>query len=92
MTVVHTIPKTPVDVYLDGKLALKDFVFGTVTKPIALAPGSYSVAIHPHAASSMSAPILSTTMKVTAGENAASVTDLNAKGAPSLSVFGNPTS
>ena len=55
---VHGIPKTPADVYLDGKLALKDFLLGTVTKPIALAPGSYSVAIRPHAASSTSTPIL----------------------------------
>ncbi len=58
VTVVHGIPKTPADVYLDGKLALKDFLLGTVTKPIALAPGSYSVAIRPHAASSTSTPIL----------------------------------
>ena len=92
VTVVHGIPKTPVDVYLDGKLALNDFVFGTVTKPIALAPGSYSVAIRPHAASSTSAPILSTTVKVTAGENAAIVANLTATGSPTLNVFGDPTS
>lgn len=93
VTVVHGIPKTPVDVYLDGKLALNDFVFGAVTKPIALAPGSYSVAIHPHGDSSTSTtPILSTTVKVTAGENASIVANLTAKGAPTLNTFANPTS
>ena len=92
VTVVHGIPKTPVDVYLDGKLALNDFVFGTVTKPIALVPGSYSVAIRPHAASSTSSPILSTTVKVISGENATIVANLTAKGTATLSVFGNPTS
>ncbi len=89
---VHAIPKTPVDVYLDGNIALNDFVFGTVTKPIALAPGSYSVAIRPHAASSTSRPILSTTVKMTPGENATIVANLTATGTPTLNVFGNPTS
>lgn len=92
VTVVHGIPKTPVDVYLDGKLAFNDFVFGTVTKPIALAPGSYAVAIRPHAASSASTPILSTTVKVTAGEIATIVANLTAKDAPTLHAFADPTS
>jgi len=92
VTVVHGIPKTPVDVYLDGKLALNDFTFGTVTKPIALAPGSYSIAIRPHKASTKSKPILATTVKVTAGENASIVANLSAKGAPTLNAFRNPTS
>ena len=91
VTVVHAIPKTPVDVYLDGKLALNDFSFGTVTKPISLAPGSYSVAIRPHKASAMTKPILATTLKLSAGENASVVADLNAKGTPSLNAFVNPT-
>lgn len=92
VTVVHGIPKTPVDVYLDGKLAFSDFVFGTLTKRIALAPGSYLVAIRPHGASSTSTPILSTTVKLTADENASIVANLTDRGAPTLNAFGNPTS
>lgn len=92
VTVVHGIPKTPVDIYVDGKLALNDFTFGTVTKPIALAPGSYSIAVRPHKASAESKPILATTVKVTAGENASIVANLTAKGAPTLTAFRNPTS
>ena len=38
VTVVHGIPDTPVDVYVDGSKALSDFTFKTVTKPISL-PG-----------------------------------------------------
>ena len=40
VTVVHGIPKTPVDVYVDGKKALSDFTFKTVTDPISLPAGS----------------------------------------------------
>ncbi len=50
------------------------------------------MAIRPHGASSTSTPILSTTVKLTAGENASIVANLTAKGAPTLNAFGNPTS
>ena len=33
MTVVHGIPDTPVDVYVDGSKALSDFTFKTVHRP-----------------------------------------------------------
>src|SRR4051794_26719090 len=41
VTVVHGIPDTPVDVYVDGTKALPNFTFKTVTKPIALPAGSH---------------------------------------------------
>jgi hypothetical protein len=47
ITVVHGIPRTPVDVHLDADLALEDSLSDTVTEMITLAPGSYSVAIRP---------------------------------------------
>ena len=88
---VHGIPKTPVDVYLDGKLALNDFVFGTVTKPIALPRlvlgghpfpcGLVDVVAHPldH-------------RQGDSRRDAAIVANLTATGAATLNVFGDPTS
>src|SRR5206468_3122659 len=40
VTVVHGIPGTTVDVYVDGAKALPGFTFKTVTKPISLPAGT----------------------------------------------------
>ena len=45
--VVHGIPKTPVDVYVDGARALDDFQPGTSKGPVALPAGPHKVAIFP---------------------------------------------
>lgn len=92
VTVVHGIPATPVTVYADGKVLIKDFTFGKVVGPVRLAPGRYGIAVRPYGASAMSKPILSTTVKVTGGEDATIVAHLTAAGKPDLSVFANPTS
>lgn len=92
LTVVHGIPKTPVDVYVNGKEQLSDFQFKTVTKPLSLPPASYSIAIRPAGASASSAPILSGSATLAAGENATAVANLDAAGKPALNVFVNQTS
>lgn len=91
VTVVHGIPNTPVDVYVDNKLTLKDFTFGKVAGPLALKPGAYAIAIRAAGASAMAKPVLSDRVTVRAGENASIVAHLTASGAPTLSVFANPT-
>jgi predicted cupin superfamily sugar epimerase len=91
VTVVHGIPNTPVDVYVDGKLTLPDFTFGKVGGPLALPAGTYAIAVRPYKASPMSAPILSKSVAVTAGEDASIVANLTTSGSPTLSVFANPT-
>ncbi len=91
VTVVHGIPKTPVDVYVNGKLTLPDFTFDKVAGPLALPAGTYAIAVRPHGASSTSAPILSQSVALTAGEDASVVANLAASGSPTLSVFANPT-
>lgn len=45
--VLHGIPGTPVDVYVNGERALDDFQPGTVTGDLALPAGSYQVAVFP---------------------------------------------
>lgn len=92
VTVVHGIPGVAVDVYVNGSKALSDFTFGTVTKEIALAPGTYKLAVRPHGAKANSKPILSATEKLVAGENATVVANLTTAGKPTLTVFANPTS
>ncbi len=92
LTVVHGIPKTPVDVYVSGKKLLPDFQFKTVTKPLSLPPGTYSIAIRPAGAPASSAPILSGSATLASGKNATVVANLDSAGKPSLNVFVNPTS
>jgi hypothetical protein len=91
VTIVHGIPKVPVDVYVDGKKAIKDFTFGTVTPELAFKPGTYRIAIRPYGASPRSKPILAATEKLKNRENATIVADLTAAGKPALTVFANPT-
>jgi hypothetical protein len=91
VTVVHGIPKTPVDVYVNGRLTLPDFTFDKVAGPLALPAGTYAIAVRPHGAASTSAPILSRSVALTAGEDASIAANLTASGSPTLSVFANPT-
>jgi len=43
ITVVHGIPDTPVDVYANGSKLLSDFTFKTVTRPLSVPAGSYTI-------------------------------------------------
>jgi len=91
VTVVHGIPNTPVTVYADGKVLIKDFKFGTVVGPVKLAPGRYAIAVRAYGTSATSKAILATTVKVTGGENATIAANLTATGKPELTVLANPT-
>lgn len=91
VTVVHAIPNTPVTVYANGTVLIKDFKFGNVVGPVSLKPATYALAVRPFGASATSKPILSASVTVTAGENATVVANLTSAGKPTLNVFGNPT-
>ncbi len=91
VTVVHGIPGVKVDVYVDGKAALEDFAFKTVTPEIDLPAGDRKIDIRPAGADASSKPILSTTATVTAGLNATVVANLTADGKPAANIFVNPT-
>ena len=92
VTVVHGIPDTPVDVYVDGSKALSDFTFKTVTKPISLPAGAHAVAVRKAGDPASAAPILSANPSLPAGANATIVANLTAGGKPTLTPFVNPTS
>jgi hypothetical protein len=88
VTVVHGIPNTPVDVYVNGTDVLPDFKFGTVSPTLSVPPGTYAVAVK---AAGTSTTLLSATETLTANENATIVANLTTEGTPTLTVFANPT-
>jgi hypothetical protein len=95
VTVIHGIPNTPVDVYVDdaaaaGAPALPNFQPGTVTAPIALAPGPHQVTIF--AAGTKVSPVLNVSETLTANENVSLIANLDGAGAPALSAFVNDVS
>jgi hypothetical protein len=91
VSVVHGIPNTPVDVYANGHKILSDFTFKSVAGPLQLPPGSYTVDLRKAGSSATSAPVLSATESVTAGENATLVAALSGSGSPVLTAFANDT-
>lgn len=89
VTVVHGIPKTPVDVYVDGKRALADFRFTTVTPPLSLRAGGHALAVRSAGAAAAAAPLLTATANLTAGANVTVVAHLTAAGKPTLTPYVN---
>ncbi len=92
VTIVHGIPNTPVDVYANGRKIVSDFMFKTVTSPLSLPAGSYSIAVRKAGSAADSTPVLSATEQVPAGANLTIVADLTAAGQPALTPFVNDTS
>ncbi len=92
--VLHGIPGTPVDVYVNGERALDDFAPGTTTDDLALAEGSYSVAVFAaDAADDSGTPVLGPVdLAVPASGNVSVIAHLSADGAPTITPFVNDTS
>ncbi len=97
LTVVHGIPEATVDVYVNGAKTLPDFAPGSITEPLALAAGDYTVDIYaagagpadvPHSA----APIVSAMLNLSAGSNVSAIANLDAMGAPAINAFVNDVS
>jgi hypothetical protein len=89
VTVIHGIPDTPVDVYVNGDLTLDDFAPGTVTDPLSLPAGDYEIDLTAPDAADNSAPILEATASVAAGGNYTIVAHLTAGGDPTITPFVN---
>jgi uncharacterized protein DUF4397 len=91
--VVHGIPDTPVDVYVDGQRALDDFQPGSDAGPVPLPAGSREVALFPaDAADGSGSPLLSATADVPAGGAATLVAHLNEAGEPTITPFADDLS
>ncbi len=91
VTVVHGVPGVVVDVYVDGMLALEDFVPGSVEGPLSMPAGSYDIAIN---MADKQDAILQTTAVLGDGDNVSLVAHLTADPTPvpTLSAFANDTS
>lgn len=87
--VVHGIPGLVVDVYVDGRLFVKNFAPETIAGPL-VGPANRSayVAIVP-AGGDPSNPALAATVSFPPGANFSVVAHLDANGAPTLSIFDN---
>lgn len=91
--VVHGIPDTPVDVYVDGARALDDFTPATSAGPLQLPAGSHEVTIFPaDAADDSGTPVIKATADLASGANVTLVAHLSEAGEPTLTPFVNDVS
>jgi Domain of unknown function (DUF4397) len=91
--VVHGIPDTPVDVYVDGARVLDDFQPGADAGPVDVPAGSREVAVFPaDAADGSGSPLLSASPEVPAGGNVTLVAHLTEGGQPTVTPFVNDVS
>ncbi|GAA5136815.1 DUF4397 domain-containing protein [Pseudonocardia adelaidensis] len=91
--VVHGIPETPVDVYVDGARLLDDFQPGSAAGPVDVPRGAHEVALLPADATDGSGPpLLSATQEVPGGGNVTLVAHLTAGGQPAVTPFVNDVS
>lgn len=92
LSVLHGIPDTPVDVYVNGALTLDDFQPGDLAGPLDLPAGDYEVALTAPDAADASSPVLGpATLTLAAGKNYTAAAHLNEGGDPSLKLFENGT-
>jgi hypothetical protein len=76
----------PVDVYVDGTLAIPDFEFGQVVGPVSLPAGEYLIEIN---LAGTNTTVISANVPFFAGENSTVIAHLTANGAPTASKFVN---
>lgn len=93
LSVLHGVPDTVVDVYVNGELTLDDFTPGTLAGPLELPAGSYDLAITAPDAADASAPIIGpVTAQLEAGGNYTAAAHLDAAGAPTATLYANDMS
>ena len=92
LSVLHGIPDTPVDVYVNGALTIDDFRPGDLAGPLMLAAGDYEVALTATDAPDASAPVLGpVTLTLAANTSYTAVAHLTEAGEPSAKLFTNET-
>lgn len=93
LSVLHGIPDTPVDVYVNDELTIDDFQPGDLAGPLELPAGTYSVALTATDAADASDPVLGPIdLPLEAGGNYTAVAHLDAEGAPTANLFTNDVS
>src|SRR3954466_7337376 len=89
VSVVHGIPGTPVDVYVNGKKTLPNFQPGKVAGPLTLPEGSYDLALTKPGGALADAILKVDNAKVPGGANISLVAHLAADGKPAITPFVN---
>lgn len=93
LSVLHAVPGLTVDVYVDGKRTLNDFKPGSLTGPLSLPAGTYTVAITAGDAKDDSKPAIGPIdLKLADGGNYTAVAHLKANGDPTATLFTNDVS
>ncbi|MDH6235860.1 DUF4397 domain-containing protein [Cryobacterium sp. CG_9.6] len=93
LSVFHGVPGLTVDVYVNDALTLDNFAPGDLAGPLALAPGTYTVAITAADAADSSAPVIGPVdLPLEAGKNYTAVAHLKADGTPTATLFTNDIS
>lgn len=93
LSVLHGVPDTPVDVWVNDELTLDDFQPGDLAGPLDLAPGTYSVAITAPDATDTSSPVIGPVdLPLEADGSYTAVAHLDAAGQPTATLFTNDTS
>jgi len=90
LSVLHGIPDTPVDVWVNGELTLDDFQPGDLAGPLDLAAGDYEVALTAPDATDASSPVLGpVTVTLAGGGDYTAVAHLDEGGSPTVTPFQN---
>lgn len=89
LSVLHGIPDTPVDVWVNGELTLDDFQPGDLAGPLDLAAGDYEVALTAPDATDASSPVLGPVTVTLAGGDYTAVAHLDEGGSPTVTPFQN---
>ncbi|WFE27203.1 DUF4397 domain-containing protein [Solwaraspora sp. WMMD791] len=92
VSVVHGIPGTPVDVYVNGERTLENFQPGDVAGPLELPEGSYDLALTRPGEPVADAILTADDAAVPGGANISIVAHLGADGAPTITPFVNDVS
>ncbi|WP_320065086.1 DUF4397 domain-containing protein [Micromonospora sp. RTGN7] len=91
VSVVHGIPDTPVDVYVNGKKTLNNFKPGDVAGPLSLKQGAYDIALTKPGEALDKAILTVDDAEVPGGANISLAAHLDAAGKPKITPFVNDT-
>ncbi|ATO14603.1 DUF4397 domain-containing protein [Micromonospora sp. WMMA1998] len=92
VSVVHGIPDTPVDVYVNGKKTLDNFKPGDVAGPLTLPEGEYDIALTKPGEAIDKAILKVDDAEVPGGANISLAAHLSADGKPQITPFVNDVS
>lgn len=93
VSVLHAVPNTPVDVYVNHHRVLRNFQPGSLAGPLVLKTGTYTVDLTAANSKNDASPVIGpVSLKFVKGANYTIVAHLTAAGAPTASLFRNDTS